>query len=420
MCLSRLCGWIIRKARVGKVLIVEICGNNSKPYVLALREDRDKELYSIAEPLDIGSAICFEGTLAPEQKSRRGTEYVATKIEVYSKPIEPLPVDIAGKVPALLDTRIKYRWLLARNPVEKAIFKIRAGVLRAAREYFEKNGFIEVQTPKIVAAGAEGGATLFKLQYFEKDAYLSQSPQLYKQMLISSFERIYEITPYFRAEKFNTTRHLNESWGIDVEQGFINGVEDILQTAENLVAYILDYVRANYKDELEVLGVDLPKLTPPFKRLKFTEAVDILRSEGVEVSEFEDLSDAAEKKLGEIMAEKKHELYFIVGFPWTSTAFYYMREEDGVYTRKFDLDYKGLEIASGGQREHRYRNLVEALRNKGLNPEDFEFYLEAFKYGIPPHGGFGLGVERLLMKMLNLENIREAILFVRDRTRIVP
>ncbi|MEM3993720.1 MAG: aspartate--tRNA(Asn) ligase, partial [Desulfurococcaceae archaeon] len=268
--------------------------------------------------------------------------------------------------------------------------------------------------------GAEGGATLFKLQYFERDAYLSQSPQLYKQMLISSFERIYEITPYFRAEKFNTTRHLNESWGIDVEQGFINGVEDILQTAENLVAYILDYVRANYKDELEVLGVDLPKLTPPFKRLKFTEAVDILRSEGVEVSELEDLSDAAEKKLGEIMAEKKHELYFIVGFPWTSTAFYYMREEDGVYTRKFDLDYKGLEIASGGQREHRYRNLVEALRNKGLNPEDFEFYLEAFKYGIPPHGGFGLGVERLLMKMLNLENIREAIMFVRDRTRIVP
>jgi len=321
-----------------------------------LKEDRDREIYGLVSELDVGTAICFEGELAPEQKSKRGIEYIARKIEVYAKPIEPLPVDISGKVPALLDTRIKYRWLLARNPVEKAIFRIRAGVLKAAREYLEKNGFIEVQTPKIVAAGAEGGATLFKVQYFEREAYLSQSPQLYKQMLISSFERVYEITPYFRAEKFNTTRHLNESWGIDVEQGFISGVEDVLQTAENLVAYIVDYIRTNYKEDLEILGVDLPKITPPFKRLKFTEAVDILRSEGVEVSETDDLSDAAEKKLGEIMAEKKHDLYFIVGFPWSSTGFYYMREEDGVYTRKFDLDYKGLEIASGGQREHRYEN----------------------------------------------------------------
>ena len=418
--MPRLCGWVIRRAKVGRVLILEICGNNTRPRVLALREDRDKELYSVAEFLDVGSAICFEGDVAPEQKSKRGVEYVAKRIEVYAKPIEPLPVDISGKVPTLLDTRIKYRWLLARNPLEKAIFKIRAGVVKAAREYFEKNGFVEVHTPKIVAAGAEGGATLFKVQYFEKDAYLSQSPQLYKQMLIASFEKVYEITPYFRAEKFNTTRHLNESWGIDVEQGFISGVEDVMQTLENLVAYIVDYVARNHEEDLEVLGIEPPKLTTPFKRFKFTEVVDLLRSEGVEVSEVEDLSDAAEKKLGELMAEKKHDLYFIVGFPWKSTPFYYMREEDGVYTRKFDLDFRGLEIASGGQREHRYEKLVEAMRDKGLSPQNFEFYLEAFKYGIPPHGGFGLGVERLLMKLLNLENIREATIFVRDRTRLVP
>jgi nondiscriminating aspartyl-tRNA synthetase len=418
--LSRRCGWVIRRARVGKVLVLEVCGNNTRPYVLVFKEDRDRELYSTALELDVGSAICFEGEPAPEQRSKRGVEYLVHKLEVYAKPIEPLPVDISGKVPALLDTRIKYRWLLIRNPVEKAIFKIRAGVLKAARDYLERNGFIEVQTPKIVAAGAEGGATLFRVQYFEREAYLSQSPQLYKQMLVASLERVYEITPYFRAEKFNTTRHLNESWGIDVEQAYINSVEDVMQTAENLVAHIIDYVRRNYEEELELLGVELPKVSPPFKRLKFTEAVDILRSEGVEVSENEDLSDAAERKLGEIMAEKGNILYFIVGFPWASTGFYYMREEDGVYTRKFDLDYAGLEIASGGQREHRYERLVEALREKGLNPEDFSFYLEAFKYGMPPHGGFGMGVERLLMRMLRLENIREATIFVRDRTRLVP
>lgn len=399
---------------------MEICGNNTKPFVLALREERDRDLYYLADKLDIGTAICFDGEVSPLQKSKRGVEYIASKIDVYAKPLEPLPVDIAGKVPALLDTRIKYRWLLSRNPYEKAIFKIRSGVLKAARDFLEKNGFVEVQTPKIVAAGAEGGATLFKVQYFEKEVYLSQSPQLYKQMLIASFEKVYEITPYFRAEKFNTTRHLNESWGIDVEQGFIHDVEDVLKTAENLISYIIDYVKSNYAEELEILGVEVPNISPPFKRLKFTEAVDLLRREGVEVSETEDLSDSAERKLGELMTEKKHYLYFIVGFPWTSTGFYYMREEDGIYTRKFDLDFKGLEIASGGQREHRYEKIINALREKGLNPSDFEFYLEAFKYGMPPHGGFGLGVERLLMKILDLENIREVIMFVRDRTRLVP
>ncbi len=418
--MTRHCGWVIRKAEIGKIAILEVCGNNVKPHVLVLREDRERELYELAKKLEVGSAICFEGELAPLQRSKRGVEYIASKIEVYGRPTEPLPVDVSGKVPALLDTRIKYRWLLARNPLEKSIFKIRAGIIKAAREYFESNGFIEVHTPKIVAAGAEGGATLFKVQYFEKEAYLSQSPQLYKQMLMSSFERVYEITPYFRAEKFNTTRHLNESWGIDAEQAFISGVEDVMNTLENLIKYVIDYVSEHFKEELELLGVEPLKVSVPFKRLKFTEAVDILRSEGIEVSEYEDLSDYAERKLGEIMAEKKNYLYFIVGFPWASTGFYYMREEDGVYTRKFDLDFKGLEIASGGQREHRYERLVEALREKGLNPENFEFYLEAFKYGMPPHGGFGLGVERLLMKLLNLENIREAILFVRDRTRLVP
>ncbi|MCY0868138.1 MAG: aspartate--tRNA(Asn) ligase [Desulfurococcus sp.] len=419
--MERLCGWIIRKARVGSVLIVEVSWSGSvKPRVLVFKEDRDREMFKLADSLSVGTAICFEGEVSQAQRSKRGVEYVAVKLEVYGEPRAPLPVDTVGKVPALLDTRVKYRWLLARNPVERAVFRIRASMLKAAREYLESNGFIEVNTPKIVAAGAEGGATLFKIQYFEREAFLSQSPQLYKQILMASFERIYEITPYFRAEKFNTTRHLNESWGIDVEQGFIRGVEDVLDTLENLIAYIIEYVSRNNREELEALGVELKRPARPFKRLRFKEAIDILSSEGVEVSENEDLSDQAERTLGEIMAEKGYDLYFIVGFPWTSTGFYYMREDDRVHTRKFDLDYKGLEVASGGQREHRYERLVEALRDKGLKPEDFEFYLEAFKYGMPPHGGFGLGVERLLMRMLGLENIREAIMFVRDRTRLVP
>ncbi len=416
----RVCGWIIRKKVFGKIVILEISGDtSSKPYVLALKKDREPQLFELAKELPIGTALCFEGELAPEQKSKRGIEYIAKEIKVYSKPLEPLPVDTIGKVPALLDTRIKYRYLLLRNPAEKAIFKIRESILRAAREYFVKNGFMEIQTPKIVAAGAEGGATLFPVKYFEYDAYLSQSPQLYKQMLMSSIPRVYEITPYFRAEKFDTPRHLNESWGIDAEIGFIESEEDVMHVLENLIAYIVDYIRKNNEEELDILGIELKPLSVPFKRITFEEAVEILRSEGIEVPEGEDLTEAAEKKLGEIMASKGYDIFFITRFPWSATGFYYMRNEDGT-TRKFDLDYKGLELSSGGQREHRYDKLVEALRDKGLNPEGFKFYLEAFKYGMPPHGGFGLGVERLLVKLLGLNNVREAILFVRDRNRLVP
>jgi len=418
--LTRVCGWVIRRKVIGKVVVIEVSSSDAKPHVIVLKAEREPELFEKYKDLEIGSALCFEGEIAPEQKSRRGIEYIVKDIRVYAKPLEPLPVDLSGKVPALLDTRIKYRYLLLRNPVEKAIFRIRAGIVEAARRYLIENGFIEVHTPKIVAAGAEGGATLFPVQYFEHVAYLSQSPQLYKQMLVASLPRVFEITPYFRAEKYNTTRHLNESWGIDVEQGFIDNEEDVMATLENLVAYIIDYVRRDYEEELELLGVELKPVATPFKRIEFRKAIEILEAEGIAVSCEEDLSDAAEKKLGEIMAEKGYELYFITKFPWKSTAFYYMREEAGATTRKFDLDYKGLEIASGGQREHRYEKLVEAMRDKSLNPENFDFYIEAFKYGIPPHGGFGLGIERLMMKMLNLSNIREAILFVRDRTRLMP
>ncbi len=417
----RICGWVIRRKAVGRVVIVEVSvGEHVRPAVLVFKSDREPELYVRARELAIGSAVCFEGEVAEEQRSRRGIEYVVQGLEVFAEPLEPLPVDTVGKVPTLLDTRIRYRYLLIRNPAEKALFRIRSVILRSARRFFEERGFLEIHTPKIVAAGAEGGATLFPVKYFEYDAYLSQSPQLYKQMLMASLPRVYEITPYFRAEKFNTRRHLNESWGIDAEIGFIRSEEDVMRVLEELVKYIVDCVRVEAREELEVLGIEVKPLTTPFKRLRFEEAVDILRSEGIEIPGREDLSEAAEKKLGEIMAEKGYDIYFIVGFPWPATGFYYMRADDGYHTRKFDLDYRGLEIASGGQREHRYDRLIEALKLKGLDPGNFSFYLEAFKYGMPPHGGFGLGVERLMMSMLGLENVRLATIFVRDRTRLVP
>ncbi|MCX8199638.1 MAG: aspartate--tRNA(Asn) ligase [Sulfolobales archaeon] len=417
----RICGWIVRLKVVGRVAITEVVTDlYNKPVVVAVKSDRDLELFSKVKDLPIGTAVCIDGEVSPEQRSKRGVEYLAKDIRIYAKPSESMPVDLVGKVPALLDTRIKYRYLLIRNPVERSIIKIRALVLKLAREFLENRGFIEVHTPKIVAAGAEGGATLFQVKYFESNAYLSQSPQLYKQMLMTSFSKVYEITPYFRAEKFNTKRHLNESWGIDVEQGFIDSEEDVMKTLEELVAYIVNGVIERAPEELELLGVEARPLSTPFKRIDFREAVELLMNRGLEIPEGEDLSEAAERELGSIMAEKNCEAYFIKKFPWTSAGFYYMRDEEGFTARKFDLDYKGLEVASGGQREHRYEKLVESLKLKGLSPSDFEYYLEAFKYGMPPHGGFGLGVERLLMSLLNLDNIRLTTVFVRDRTRLTP
>ncbi|MEM1532512.1 MAG: aspartate--tRNA(Asn) ligase [Desulfurococcaceae archaeon] len=419
--MERICGWIVRLKVVGRVAITEVATDlYSKPVVVAVKSNRDPELFSKVKDLPIGTAVCINGEVSPEQRSKRGVEYLARDIRIYSKPNESMPVDLVGKVPALLDTRVKYRYLLIRNPVERSIIKVRALVLKLAREFLENRGFIEVHTPKIVAAGAEGGATLFQVKYFESNAYLSQSPQLYKQMLMASFSKVYEITPYFRAEKFNTRRHLNESWGIDVEQGFIDSEEDVMKTLEELVAYIVNGVRERASEELELLGVEVKPLSTPFKRMDFREAVELLRNKGLEIPEGEDLSEAAERELGNIMAEKGCEAYFIKKFPWTAAGFYYMRDEEELTARKFDLDYRGLEVASGGQREHRYEKLVESLKLKGLNPSDFEYYLEAFKYGIPPHGGFGLGVERLLMSLLNLDNIRLATIFVRDRTRLTP
>lgn len=419
--MARICGWIVRLKLVGRVAITEVATDlYNKPVVVAVKSNRDPELFSKVKDLPIGTAVCIDGEVSSEQRSKRGVEYLARDIRIYAKPSEPMPVDLVGKVPALLDTRVKYRYLLIRNPVERSIIKVRALVLKLAREFLENRGFIEVHTPKIVAAGAEGGATLFQVKYFESNAYLSQSPQLYKQMLMASFSKVYEITPYFRAEKFNTRRHLNESWGIDVEQGFIDSEEDVMKTLEELVAYIVNGVRERASEELELLGVEVKPLSTPFKRIDFREAVELLRNRGLDIPEGEDLSEAAERELGNVMAEKGCEVYFIKKFPWTAAGFYYMRDEEGLTARKFDLDYKGLEVASGGQREHRYEKLVESLKLKGLSPSDFEYYLEAFKYGMPPHGGFGLGIERLLMSLLNLDNIRLATIFVRDRTRLTP
>ncbi|UCH71769.1 MAG: aspartate--tRNA(Asn) ligase, partial [Thermoplasmatales archaeon] len=276
-----------------------------------------------------------------------------------------------------------------------------------------------VHTPNIIASSSEGGTDVFKLKYFEKEAFLAQSPQLYKQMLMATgFDRVYEIAWYFRAEEHNTRRHLNESTAVDLEMAFISSEEDVMKILEGLVQSMWKNA-GECKEELEILDkkITVPKL--PFKRVEYNEAIKKLNKAGSKIKWGEDLGTEEEKLLGEIMKEEGQEFYFITKYPIEAKPFYTMPEGDKL-SRGFDLACKGVEIASGSQRIHDVDLLKKRLKECNLNPKDFDSYLKAFRYGMPPHGGFGFGIERFLMELLDIKNIRECILFPRDKTRLTP
>ncbi|MGD0056400.1 MAG: aspartate--tRNA(Asn) ligase, partial [Methanomassiliicoccales archaeon] len=272
-----------------------------------------------------------------------------------------------------------------------------------------------------VASGAEGGASLFEIKYFDRVAYLAQSPQLYKQMLMSTgLDKVYEIGPAFRAEPFDTIRHVSEFISFDGEMAFISSQRDVMDAIESCMLSVIKGVMERGSKHLETLGVNLALPRTPFPVLTYSNVVEILISEGRSIREGEDLGTEEEKALGDVMKSKGHDMYWIVEYPEASKPFYIMEKNATPFSHSFDLDYLGQEIASGGQREHRYDMLISRMEKKGLDISSFKSYLDAFMYGIPPHGGWGLGVERLVQKMLDLPNIREAILFPRDRYRLTP
>jgi len=412
-------GWVNSVRRLGGIIFVEVVdGVSLQLYTLVVKRQLSEDMWQHVYGLKTGSAVKVRGVIPQQPISKRGVEVHPLEIKLVAAPLENLPIDTSEKTPVLLDTLLNNRYVALRMPSQRAIFRVRAAVARAAREFLEAEGFLEVNTPKICGAGAEGGATLFELDYFGRRAFLAQSPQLYKQMLMCGVSRVYEITPYFRAEKFSTIRHLNESWGIDVEMGFIEGPEDVMNLLENLIVHIFERVRFECGKELEALNTTLRIPRRPFKRLSYREALEVLEARGVKCTWGMDLGGDEERMIGEAMQAEGYDAYFIVEYPWDAKPFYIMRE--GELSRAFDLDYRGLELASGGQREHRVDELRRNILAKNLNPDSLEFYLAAFKYGMPPHGGFGLGLDRLVMSILGLKNIREAVLFPRDRERLVP
>ena len=418
----KVAGWAHEIRDLGGIAFLIVRDRTGKIQVKFEKDAMDDDLVSAGTDVTRESVVSVSGTVEREDRAPTGVEIVPESVEVLA-PAEPeLPLDPSGKVEAELPTRLDNRTLDLRREEAKAIFEIRAEVLRAARAAFGELGCVEITTPKIVATGTEGGTELFPITYFGREAFMNQSPQLFKQLMVGSgLERVFEIGPIFRAEEHNTPRHLNEATSIDFESAFIDHNE-AMDACEHVVRAAYEGVAANCAEQLEILGYDdfsVPDET--FPRLTYEETIERINATG-ELDEQlvwgDDLPTEGEKALGDDVGGH----YFVTDWPSEIKPFYIKDHDEGDsdLSTGFDLMAPDMELVSGGQREHRYRKLVEGFEAQGLDPEAFEYYTEMFKYGMPPHAGWGLGGERLVMTMLDLPNIREAVLFPRDRQRLSP
>lgn len=366
----------------------------------------------------MGAYVKISGTVVKEPRAVNGYEIKLKSIEILSLPAAEYPLKVADRtLGCTLEVNLDHRSVALRHPLKRAVFKISEGVVSGFREFMLSQNFTEIHTPKICAAAAEGGANIFKLKYFGQDAVLAQSPQFYKQTCVAFYDRVFEIAPVYRAEKHNSTRHLNEYIGLDFEMGFIKDMSDVMQMETSMLRHVMEVLKRDYSYELKMLGAQLPEIKE-IPAVTFFEALEIL---GKEPNQF-DLDPTDEVKLCEY-AKEKHgsEFIFVTKFPGAKRPFYAMdSKDDPKLAESFDLLFRGLEITTGGQRIHDYNEQVAKLARYNMTQEELGPYLDIHKYGMPPHGGLGIGLERLVMKLLGLENIREASMFPRDMHHLNP
>jgi aspartyl-tRNA synthetase len=426
-----LSGWVSRTRDLKKIRFI-LLRDMTGEIQIVMKQDQ-KELFDLK--LNREDVITVTGKTIESNVAKAGVEFIPNKITIINQSTQPLPIDFSIKARSDLDTRLNYRFLDFRTPQTNAIFRIQDKILQAFRGYLSSNGYLEFQPPCIIGSASEGGADLFSIPYFEKIAYLAQSPQLYKQMCAISFEKVYTVTPIWRAEKFNTPTHLNEIRQMDIEQAFADD-EKVMKVLEKTLIYILNEVNLNCKIELKILNRELTIPELPFKRITYTEAIDLLQEIGEEILWGEDFTKTQEKQLTELIDK---EAFFLKDWPAQLKAFYAMpynsenpvdrNHLDKTYpnmssypqvVRAFDLLYGGVEISSGTQRVHLPELLRERLKFKGLNPDNFKHYINSFTYGAPPHAGWSIGLERITMIVTGQNNIREGCMFPRDRDRLVP
>jgi aspartyl-tRNA synthetase len=415
-------GWAHEIRDLGGIAFLLVRDTTGKIQVKLEKDEMDEALVETGLDVSRESVISVSGDVNEEPRAPTGVEIVPESIDVVAEAETQLPLDPSGKVDAELPTRLDNRTLDLRRDEAKAIFEIRAEILRGVREAFRDSGATEINTPKIVATGTEGGTELFPITYFGREAFMNQSPQLFKQLMVGSgLERVFEIGPIFRAEEHNTPRHLNEATSIDFESAFFDHTE-AMDVCEHVVRSAYEAVAENCEAELETLEIADEFEVPEgdFPRLTYEEAIQRINATG-ELDEQlvwgDDLPTEGERALGDDVGTH----YFITDWPSEIKPFYIKdHDDDEQLSTGFDMMHPRMELVSGGQREHRHEHLIAGFEQQGLDPDQFEYYTKMFEYGMPPHAGWGLGGERLVMTMLDLPNIREAVLFPRDRQRLSP
>ena len=387
-------------------------------------EEDNKELVNIVDNLTLESTVKIKGKLLDSPKVKlNGMEIIPTSIIVTSKSLGELPIDIKKKDNSLRETRLDWRFLDLRRDDNRLLFECQTYIEHLMRDFWYKNDYMEIHTPKISASSAESGAEMFKLDYFGTNACLSQSPQFYKQMTMAAgFNKVFEIGPVFRAENSHTSYHATEIEMVDCELSWINSYTDIMDEEEAWIKYFMNGLKEKYGEKIkELFNVEVSDVTNDFPRITFDEVKRIIKEKYKYDGEKEDDLDRHEEELicKYVKKEYKSDFVFVTNFPYSARSFYVMKDEFGV-TQTYDLLFKGIEITSGAQREHRYDILKKQIEEKGIDPSVLQFYLDFFKYGCPPHGGFGVGLARILMRIFEIDNIREATLIYRGPTRLNP
>lgn len=410
-------GWVSSVRDHGSIQFIIIKDLQGEVQVTAKKSEIGDELFLLAHEVKEHSTIGVRGKVRPQEKAPTGAEIVPVEIRAFSIARKAPPFVTQGKnSPVGIDTRLDLRAVDLRRNYLGSVFRIRQTVVNAIREFLARQQFIEVSTPKMIATATEGGAALFPIFYYDREAFLAQSPQLYKEQLTMAFESVFEIGPIFRAEPSRTNRHLSEATSIDVEQAFAD-YNDAMSLLERMIVNIIDTVKERDASDLKFLELQIPALELPLPKYTYSDLIDRLQESGERIQWGDDISPQALKSLSD---ERMNGFYFIVDWPTSVKPFYVKPGTDSKVCESFDLMHGPLEMSSGSTRINRKDQLVERMQKQGLKPDAFDYHLRVFDYGVPPHAGFGLGLERLLMALVGIENIRDATFYPRDIDRLAP
>ena len=413
---ATIIGWISSICEHSNIKFLTVNDRFGSIQVILKKGEYPASLESEISNIRDHTVIAIKGKVRTEPKAPNGIELIPNDIRILSLANKNSPIVIQSRKGVGIDTRLDLRAVDLRRPYLQSIFNIRYTVLNSCREFLRQEGFIEVNTPKIIATATEGGATLFPIFYYDREAFLTQSPQLYKEQLTMAFENVFEIGPIFRAEPSRTNRHLSEATSIDVEKAYVD-YNDVSEILERMILFLWNEIKDKNKSHLEYLKIQLPDLSFPFKRYTYSDVIEKLQRSGQSIEWGDDIS---QQKLSKLDDEDMKLFYFITDWPTSIKPFYVKPKPTGTECESFDLMYGDLELSSGSTRIHNKDELIERMKKQGLNIDAFDFHLKVFDYGMPPHAGFGLGLERLMMSMCGVDNIRDAVLFPRDIDRLSP